>query len=169
MKLIKPSSRYKDSYLELKREFREDPAPTHPMVIERDCDDWQGFLSFLRDEEAGNNSRPDLVPALTFWLVDNEDRVVGVSHLRTRLNQRLIRSGGHIGYGIRPSARGLGYAHQILNLTLTEALRRGIQDVLVTCDPSNEASRRVILGAGGVYDGMVASEGKQYQRYWIFQ
>ena len=41
--------------------------------------------------------------------------------------------------------------------------------MLITCLTDNEASRRTILGAGGVYDGTVHEEEQNIdlERYWI--
>jgi predicted acetyltransferase len=46
---------------------------------------------------------------------------------------------------------------------LVECRRLGLDRVLLTCEPDNVASRRVILTNGGVPDGNTAGE----DRYWI--
>lgn len=45
----------------------------------------------------------------------------------------------------------------------------GLDRVLITCSKDNEASRRVILKNGGVYENTVQhhSENKELERYWI--
>ena len=106
----------------------------------------------------------------TFWLVRNGTEVVGVSSLRHSLTPMLLREGGNIGYGIRPSARGQGFGTEILRRTLelmSPAATAG--EALVTCDKANVASARVILGNGGVLDSEIFLEerGVLLQRYWI--
>ena len=81
-----------------------------------------------------------------------------------------IRHFGHIGYGIRPGQRRKGYAKEQLRQALVwckEELK--LDKVLITCLTDNEASRRTILGAGGVYDGTVHEEEQNIdlERYWI--
>jgi predicted acetyltransferase len=68
-----------------------------------------------------------------------------VSNLRHNLNDNLYICGGHIGYGIRPDQRRKGYATKILKLTLIEAKKKGIENVLVTCNPENLGSVKAIL------------------------
>ena len=109
------------------------------------------------------------VPHSTFWLVRGGSEVVGVSNLRHALIPKLLREGGHIGYGIRPSARGQGLGNEILRLTLGRAVAMGLQEALVTCDKANVASARVIVRNGGTLDSEIFIEerGVMLQRYWI--
>ncbi len=46
---------------------------------------------------------------------------------------------------------------------LTECRGLGLDEVLLTCDPGNEPSRKVILANGGVPDGRKRGE----DRFWI--
>jgi predicted acetyltransferase len=46
---------------------------------------------------------------------------------------------------------------------LVECQRLGLDRVLLTCSPDNEASRRVIVANGGVPDG----EARNEDRFWI--
>ena len=75
----------------------------------------------------------------------------------------LLADGGHIGYGVRPSARGRGVATAALRLCLAEARARGILRVLLVCDADNPPSRRTILAAGGVLENAPGT----IERYWI--
>ncbi|MHB8934154.1 MAG: GNAT family N-acetyltransferase, partial [Bellilinea sp.] len=91
------------------------------------------------------------------------------SRLRHRLTPLLEEEGGHIGYDIRPSERGKGYATLLLALTLEKARESGMAGVLVTCDEDNIASARVIEKNKGQLLNTVVSQtsGKQVRRYWI--
>ncbi len=55
-----------------------------------------------------------------------------------------------------------GLAKLQLELGLAEARKQGLERVLITCD-EDEASRRTILSAGGVYENTI----DRSQRYWI--
>ena len=79
----------------------------------------------------------------------------------------MLRAGGHIGYGIRPSARGRGLATWALQSVLARAPALGLRKVLVTCGDSNLASARVIEKTGGVLEDVRETELGFTRRYWI--
>ena len=90
--------------------------------------------------------------------------------LRPRLTEKLEDRGGHIGFAVRPSERGKGYATLMLKLVLEKAKQLGLRRVLVTCDKDNLASARVIQKNGGQLNTESISKqfGKMTQRYWIW-
>ena len=112
---------------------------------------------------------PAFVPHSTFWLVDGAEEIVAVSNLRHELNESLLAHGGHVGYGVRPSKRGRGYATELLRQTLVEARKLGIQRALVTCDKLNPASAKVIQKNGGELEDepFVPELRKTVSRYWV--
>lgn len=57
---------------------------------------------------------------------------------------------GHIGYSVVPWRRGEGLATRGLALLLDDARAEGLAYVLLTTDPDNRASQRVIEHNGGV-------------------
>lgn len=110
---------------------------------------------------------PGRVPSTTYFAVVG-DRIVGTVQVRHELNEFLLKSGGHIGYGVRPSERRKGYATKMLTLALQKCQKLGIKKALVTCDKGNIASAKTILKCGGVLENEVAVEnGNIVQRYWI--
>lgn len=91
-----------------------------------------------------------------------------VLYSRHQLTEHLYQAGGHIGYGIRPSARLRGYAAKLLELSLIEAKKLGINDVLVVCDAGNVGSERTIIKNGGKPDtDYIEEDGNVVKRYWI--
>ncbi|AKU15381.1 GNAT family N-acetyltransferase [Luteipulveratus mongoliensis] len=101
-------------------------------------------------------------PCTCRWIVEDE-KVVGGIALRHGLTEKVQRL-GHIGYGIRPSARGRGLATWALGQMLTEAARLGESRVLLVCRSDNVASRKTIERLGGVLEPTSAPE---VCRYWI--
>lgn len=95
------------------------------------------------------------------------DEVLGAIALRHDLNDFLLRAGGHIGYGIRPSARRQGLATWALGRTLDEARKRGLARVLLTCADGNIAPARTIERHGGVLKDVRQTELGRSRRYWI--
>lgn len=56
---------------------------------------------------------------------------------------------GHIGYAILPAFAGHGYATVALAAMLQVAHQAGLPEVVITCDETNHASRRIIEKNGG--------------------
>lgn len=124
---------------------------------------WEDFPAHLSGQlEKGRNPGPGRVPQTIFWLLDGGE-VLGFSKMRHCLNEGLMKRGGHIGYGIRASRRGLGHGRTILALTLAELAKLGVDRALLTCDAANLPSRRVIEANGGILE----SEEEGELRYWI--
>lgn len=105
------------------------------------------------------------MPASLYWIVDDAEpgRVLGSLHLRHELNDFLFEQGGHIGYGVRTSARGRGVAGAALAASLGEARELGLDRVLVTCEDDNVASARTIERWAGVLEDVR----RGMRRYWI--
>jgi predicted acetyltransferase len=74
---------------------------------------------------------------------------------------------GHIGYGIRPSARRRGLATWALGRMLDEARARGTARLLAVCALDNEASVGTIERNGGVFEGVRDTRFGPVRRYWI--
>ena len=58
-------------------------------------------------EKYGSNHVPSVVHLTAR---EKDDRLVGIMDFRRPLTETLARTGGHIGYSVRPSERGKGYA-----------------------------------------------------------
>ena len=108
------------------------------------------------------------VPFSVFWLVEG-DEFIGEASIRHELNAHLLKEGGHVGYGIRPSRQRQGYGRLILALALAECRRLGLDRVLLTCDDRNLASARIIEANGGRLENVVADPAGRgaLRRYWI--
>jgi len=172
--LTPPSRRVRSSVIAALREgFRRGTRPAlRPREIDRVERDFDGFIAArleqTREIVLPGGRRVPAVPSSLHWLIAG-DTFIGELSFRHELNDYLRQSGGHIGYGIRPSWRGLGYGKRILALGIVEARRRGIRRMLVTCHDDNLASARVIEANGGVLQDVVDDifGGGPLRRYWI--
>lgn len=64
-----------------------------------------------------------------------------------------LLTSGQIGYEIEEGARGHGFAARACKLVGPVALAHGVRTVVITCDPSNVASRRTCERLGAVLVG----------------
>lgn len=147
-------------------EWRHAETPTSPgkLFAGKNFDE---FLLIAQREPT--ESDPASVPAHLFLLADTESSTLfGAIHIRHHINHpNLIETGGHIGYGIRPSERRKGHATRMLGLAILEAKTIGLARLLVTCKDTNVGSRKVIESNGGVFERTTFDEGKLARRYWI--
>jgi predicted acetyltransferase len=127
------------------------------------------YLEVLDEQERGVNLPPNHVPS-TFLFAFKGQRIVGRVSIRHRLNDFLLRVGGHIGYVVVPEFRRQGCATAILRLAIDIAREKhGIDRVLVTCDSDNIGSIRTIEKNGGVFQNVITAPDldKPRRRYWI--
>ena len=109
------------------------------------------------------------VPQTVYWILDSDGIAVGMVRLRHYLNDKLRVHGGHIGFFIHRDHRGKGYATEALRLSLLELKKLGEKRALLTVDPHNIPSIKVIeKNAGRLEDvGIDPDTGRKIHRYWI--
>ena len=78
-----------------------------------------------------------------------------------------MRWAGHIGYGIRLSARPRGLASWALGRMLDEARTLGLDRVLADCAGDNAASVKTIERCGGLFEAIRDTKLGPARRYWI--
>ncbi|ESP98076.1 Acetyltransferase (GNAT) family protein [Streptomyces sp. ADI96-15] len=168
--LIEPSPALHASWLAAEAEWEalgtQDGAGRH-LVPDQGLETAEGFRRWteaLREQET--NPLGGYVPATHRWIVEG-GTFLGAIDLRHRLNGFLFEAGGHVGYSVRPSARGRGVATWALGEMLEEARARGIGQVLITCDEDNEASARVAEHHGAVLEDVRDTVLGRKCRFWI--
>jgi len=176
MKLISPSTDFKESFIEAVKEyqndseyprsFREDSYRT--LAISELENDFDVYVQKRLSQSRGENLPEGYVPQTDYWLIDGREFIGRVS-IRHELSERLEKTGGHIGYDIRPSKRHRGYGSKILELGLLKAKELNIGRVLLTCDEGNVGSRKIIEKNGGVFENKVENPetGIYKLRFWI--
>lgn len=168
VRLIQPTVQLEKEYLDFYNEWKSHGGDMIPWVIKKDPALFSEMVQSLLDSQKGENLPEGWVPDSTYWLVSDSNRILGVVNIRHSLTEKLSENGGHIGYGIRPSDRGKGYATKLLALSLEKAHSIGIEQALIVCDAWNEASRRTIVRANGVKDDdFVEEDGNLILRYWV--
>lgn len=109
-------------------------------------------------------------PGKTFLLIrKNDNKIVGTINIRWNLNEAMLRFGGHIGYGIRPTERRKGYNKINLYLGMIEAKKVGLNKVMLDCDVNNAGSDRTLKALGGELERTEVdpSDGILTNVYWF--
>ncbi|MEU8437859.1 GNAT family N-acetyltransferase [Streptomyces sp. NPDC029216] len=169
--LITPAPRLHSSWLAAQAEWGADAHMDGAgLGSDDDVDTPEGFAAWterLRRQADRTASVEQGRVHATYWWITEGDTYLGAIDLRHYLNAFLLDAGGHIGYSVRPSARRRGLAGWALGRVLHEARLMGMDRVLLTCDPGNEASARTIERAGGVLEDVRETLVGPKRRYWV--
>lgn len=110
-------------------------------------------------------------PGKTFFFVSEEDkRIIGMINIRYNLTEAMLKFGGHIGYGIRPTERRKGYNKINLYLGLIKAREEfGLDKVMLDCSVTNLGSDGTIRALGGILEKceMDPNDNTLTNAYWI--
>lgn len=170
IELVRLTSDYKEQLFEMLTEWKEDIIVNHTnkspaKIWVNDFHDFDYYLENLDTKEEIENGP---VPDTTLFCLDKDRNIfVGAVNIRHYLNDTLLRTGGHIGDGIRPSERRKGYATAMIALALEECKKLGIDKVLMCCSKDNIGSAKSIIYNGGIFENEVEEDGEVEQRYWI--
>ena len=163
MELRRPSLADKETVLEMMAEFEQTQSAHDGGFWNANNFVYEEWLETSQNKEMGIGLRENRVPSIQFVSFDDVGRALGFLNLRLKLNEGLLNHAGHIGYSIRPSERGKGYAKEALRQGLQVAKEKNIKKALVTCSTENPASRAVIVANGGVFEDVRNG----VERYWI--
>ncbi len=166
-KLMKPSIDLRESYIDYIAKWESTKEYIIPYASRRNGMSYKELLKSWRDGETIKAYTKGLVPATLYFLVDENNIILGALHFRHKLNEKLLSDGGHIGLGIRPSERSKGYGTILLQRFLTLIRKKEYHRILVTCDYDNIASARIIEKNGGILENIVVVDENQVKRYWI--
>ena len=177
LSLAVPATAYIPSYAEALREGHYCGADKlkNEEMVQKILKDPQGFLDDLLGPKPPTfinelGEEIERVPQQTMWLVEGK-KFIGDAKIRHRLTPALEKSGGHIGYGVRPSCQGKGYATEMLRFSLVW-MRDNLkaERALLSCLSENIASARVMEKNGGVLIDVTPhpyQPGKMQKRYWV--
>jgi predicted acetyltransferase len=171
--LVPPTTLVHRSFVEALEESAGDPM----YLLGARFTNWQAdlvepdrFATYVAEMQADaleQSPRPEgYVPATVLWYVEG-DEFLGRLSIRHRLTPQLLELGGHIGYGVRPSARRRGHATDMLRAALPVARGLGIDPALITCDFDNVGSRKVIEAVMAETGGRFEDRRSVKLRYWI--
>jgi len=93
----------------------------------------------------------------TYLCIQNNE-VLGAIRCRHHSNTYIENVIGHVGYETKPSARGKGVAKFMLSWIQENVLENNI---IITCEVDNFASKKVIERCGGIYLNQIYSPEKK--------
>lgn len=148
--LVKPDLTYFEEYNEMMKEWCESNTQIAPWFLDDPIPSLEEFAVFIKHLDDCSYGRLDekYCSTTSYFVVDDNNRLVGAASLRHYLTIEGLNTWGHVGYGIRPTERLKGYATQTLNMLLDEARKKGIQRVLVGAHKSNVGSCKTIEKCG---------------------
>lgn len=165
MRLIRLSPAHEAAYADFVGDWRQNGEDIVPFTSGLRAGTFADYVQMLQREET--DPPAPLVRGTTFFLEDN-GRLLGAVNIRHTLNERLLLEGGHIGYGVRPGARGRGLAAVMVRLTFPFLRELGITGALITCDDGNAASAKTIERLGGRMENKALNaQGVWVRRYWL--
>ena len=149
LELVKPSIEYVPAYLAMVDEVmqQEGEYPYNNADLARE--DFAQFVRELEEEAEGIGLPDGFPPQQVYWLLKDGKQIVGEIRFRPVLRPPYEKFNGHVGYNIRPSQQGKGYATRQLALLLDEARRFKLAGISMTIEGDNPASVRVIEKNGG--------------------
>ncbi|MFI6883833.1 GNAT family N-acetyltransferase [Streptosporangium canum] len=168
--LIAPTTRLHAAWLQARMEWgpgvHEDGFGLRPSDEVGSPDGFAAWVARLAEESDPAKAAQTGRTRCTYrWIIEG-GRVLGGIALRHEFNDFVLRA-GHIGYGIRPSARQRGLATWALGRMLDEARVLGLDQVLIVCEVDNLASAKTIERHGGVLEDARHTEHSTVRRYWI--
>ena len=104
--LVKPSGEYLEKIYLYRKEFRENNEHMYGTAGLERVENIEEWLELVEKNKYKETYSKDFVPSSQFLTIrKNDNKVVGMINIRHRLNDNLLRTGGHIGYSIRKSER----------------------------------------------------------------
>lgn len=163
--LVRPSTTLHAAWLEAYEEWgdglHEDGFGLREAEEVGSPEAFSAFVNRLRAQEASAGD-----DGCTFRWIVQAGKVLGGIALRHESTPD-VDVIGHVGYGLRPSARGRGLAVAALQEMLAVAKARSMNRVLLACFVDNIASVKTIERCGGVLDSIVATSQGEVGRYTI--
>ncbi|HSV14470.1 MAG TPA: GNAT family N-acetyltransferase, partial [Tepidisphaeraceae bacterium] len=129
------------------------------------------FLAAAPKGQHPGDTKRGLSPSYHFWMRLGDDAappvtIAGGIGLRIGNTPNIVQYVGHFGYQVYPPARGHHLAERACRLLLPLARRHGLDELWITCNPDNIASRRTCerLGATLVNIVPVPKDHELYSR-----
>ena len=157
------------AYLDMIEDFESDGRGYPYNDADTARRDFGRFVRDLRDEASGVDCPPGVIPQTTYVLVRDGKRALGEFRFRPTLPPPHNTNNGHVGYNVRPTERGKGYATRGLALLCEKARELRLDGLSLPVEGENPASVRVIEKNGGMLRRTITDQqsGTVVSWYWI--
>ena len=92
-----------------------------------------------------------------------DDKIIGLANIKHYLNDSLRKKGGHLGLSLAKEYRRKGIGYRVVKILIEKARDEfKIDDILLTNDPTNVASRKLCEKIGAEL-----SDVDEHCHYWI--
>ncbi len=168
IRLVLPTVKYKEGFYRFVKELVREKRVSKGDFKKIKSFEFSDYVRKLKGQAKGLNLPKNYLPQTEYWLIDGNN-LIGNLKIKHKLNNKLKKVKGHIGYTIRPSKRRKGYGKHILRLALLKARKMGFKKVLITCDKTNIGSKKIIEVNGGKLQNEFFETGMKVSklRYWI--
>jgi len=152
MDIVLAEMKHLDSY----RDFLSECFNNGIKKYESALSDVKSNLRTLILNSQGEELTNGLPQTSTYFCVQNNE-ILGAIRYRHGTSEYVERVIGHVGYETKPTARGKGVAQLMLNWIQENILHTSI---IVTCEITNIASKKVIERCNGKYINQIYSPEK---------
>lgn len=160
---------YKEAYIETEKQIKLGSINKRNQLFLNP--DKANVIEVFKNNRNQEKLPAHYVPSYDYFVVD-DNKLIGIIHIRIKLTDNLLRYGGHIGYAVNPKYWNMGYGKKMLALCLAKHKYLIEEDrILITCDADNIGSYKIIESNGGILENIVENEedGEHFftRRYWI--
>lgn len=166
MKLVLSEYIVKETYNDYIKEWKEEKEILIPSTLNQDYD---AFCTFIENEKnpSDESTLSGRVPNETYFLTEDNGYIIGAVNLRYEMTEVLLKKGGHVSFGIRPTMRNKGYAFIMLKLAFNILRPKGMTKILITCTRGNKPCLGTMKKVGAKLENAYEEDGQVIDRYWI--
>lgn len=160
------------NYQALYNEFISFKSDLVPDVLELPCmneEDYENILKELENRLHGHHEDSDWYLEGHYYLVYEDENLIGLGCIRNKLTQKGFDIWGHIAYGVRPTERKKGYATQILTELIAISQELGIEKIIVCHYEENKITPKILKKINALYLNEIVSpySKKLVKRYQV--
>lgn len=169
LSLCKPAVEFAAEYQAFVRESIATDGDYRWNNAELALEDFAAYVQELHEESQGIGLPDGVPPQQTYFVVINEDTVIGEMRYRPTITEPYEDVNGHLGLNLRPGYRSQGYGHIALQIMFDIARQDGLDGLFIPITGENVPSKGVTTKNGGKLIKTIEAEdgGDPTFCYWI--